>query len=113
MSVARFKIAFGGKLAEQLEPAIAKHRLSNDPISQSLVAAWDTRGTISRGGGVQSRMLLSVDEVKVFLNDVSHLYRAHSGVEEILDKAQRNRLVGIQANRTKKQLENVLATASA
>lgn len=113
MSIARFKIAFGGKLADQLRPAIEAHRSSSDPNRQSLAKAFDERGTVSRGGGVQSRMLLSMEEVKLFLNDVNDLYRAHAGLDEILEKASRNRLVGIQANRTKKQLENVLATANA
>jgi len=107
-----FKIAFGGKLAEQLEGAIKSHRHSTDPVRNSLAKAFDERGTVSRGGGVQSRILLGVEEMKLFLADVNELYRAHAGLDEVLQKAERNRLVGIQANRTKKKLENALATAS-
>ena len=50
--------------------------------------------------------------MKLFLADVNELYRAHAGLDEVLQKAERNRLVGIQANRTKKKLESALATAS-
>jgi len=113
MSTTCFKISFGGKLAEQLQPAIETHRNSSDLGRQSLAKAFDERGTVSRGGGIQSRILLTVPEIKLFLGDVNDLYKAHAGIEEILVKAQRNRLVGIQANRTKKKLESVLATASA
>ena len=110
--MAYFKIAFGGKLAEQLEGAIKSHRHSSDPVRNSLAKAFDERGTVSRGGGVQSRILLRVEEMKLFLADVNELYRAHAGLDEVLQKAERNRLVGIQANRTKKKLESALATAS-
>ena len=109
--MAYFKIAFGGKLAEQLEGAIKSHRHSSDPVRNSLAKAFDERGTVSRGGGVQSRILLGVEEMKLFLADVNELYRAHAGLDEVLQKAERNRLVGIQANRTKKKLESALATA--
>jgi len=49
--------------------------------------------------------------MKLFLEDVNELYRAHAGIDDILEKAQRNRLVGIQANRTKKKIESALASA--
>lgn len=112
MTVAKFKIAFGGKLAEQLEGAIKSHRHSSDPVRNNLAKAFDEREIISRGGGVQSRIHLGIEEMKLFLADVNELYRAHAGLDEILQKAERNRLVGIQANRTKKKLESALATAS-
>ena len=111
MTVASFKIAFGGKLAEQLEGAIKSHRHSTDPVRNSLAKSFDECGTVSRGGGVQYRIILGVAEMKLFLEDVNELYRAHAGIDEILEKAQRNRLVGIQANRTKKKIENALASA--
>ncbi len=108
-----FKIAFGGKLAEQLTPAMSFHQASADTARQELARKFFERETISRGGGVQCRVQLTTEEVKYFLNDVTDLYKAHAGIEEILDKASRNRLVGIQANRTKKKLESVLANANA
>jgi hypothetical protein len=108
-----FKIAFGGKLAEQLTPAMQTHKSSSDIARQELARKFFERETISRGGGVQCRVQLTTEEVKYFLNDVTDLYKAHAGIEEILDKASRNRLVGIQANRTKKKLESVLANANA
>ncbi len=111
MTVASFKIAFGGKLAEQLEGAIKSHRHSTDPVRNSLAKAFDERGTVSRGGGIQSRIILGVAEMKLFLEDVNELYRAHAGLDEILQKAERNRLVGIQAKRTKNKIETVLASA--
>jgi hypothetical protein len=111
MTVASFKIAFGGKLAEQLEGAIKSHRHSSDPVRQSLAKSLDEAESVSRGGGVQLRVRLGVAEMKLFLEDVNELYRAHAGIDDILEKAQRNRLVGIQANRTKKKIESALASA--
>lgn len=110
MTVAKFKIAFGGKLAEQLEGAIKSHRHSTDPVRNNLAKAFDERETISRGGGVQSRIHLGIEEMKLFLADVNELYRAHAGLDEILQKAERNRLVGIQAKRTKGKLETALTS---
>ena len=110
MTVAKFKIAFGGKLAEQLEGSIKSHRHSSDPVRNSLAKAFDEREIISRGGGVQSRIHLGISEMKLFLEDVSELYRAHAGLNEILEKAERNRLVGIQAKRTKTKLETALTS---
>jgi len=111
MTIASFKIAFGGKLAEQLDGAIKSHRHSSDPVRNSFAKAFDERATVSRGGGVQHKITLGVAEMKLFLDDVNELYRAHAGIDEILEKAQRNRLVGIQANRTKKKIESALASA--
>lgn len=107
-----FKIAFGGKLAEQLTPAMHTHNSSSNIARKVLAQKFFQRETISRGGGVQCRVQLTTEEVQFFLSDVTDLYKAHAGIEEILEKAHRNRLVGIQANRTKKKLESVLATAS-
>ena len=113
MTIAKFKIAFGGKLAEQLTPAMERHNASSDVTRKELAQKFFQCEKISRGGGIQCRVQLTFPEIKYFLDDVTDLYKAHAGIDDILDKASRNRLVGIQANRTKKKLENALATANA
>lgn len=111
MSNATTKIAFGGKLASELEARMTERKKDTDSVSRSLAEKFFTRETITRGGGVQSRIELNASEAKLFIADVETVIDLHYAKgESRLPKESRSRLVWIQAKRTRKQLEAALAS---
>ena len=108
MTDATYKISFGGKLAEQLKPYMNERMLSNDPISQSLASKFQSSEVVARGGGVQFRVNITLDEARYFIEDVNSIWELHYAKSSTaLPKENRNRLVWVQANRTRKQLVEI------
>lgn len=111
MSNTTTKIAFGGKLASELEARMTERKQDADAVSRSLAEKFFARETITRGGGVQSRIIVTAEESKLFISDVEKIIDLHYAKgESILPKESRSRLVWIQAKRTRKQLEAALAS---
>lgn len=106
MSDKTLKIVFGGKLSAELETIMNDHAKSKDPIKKSLAQKFASKSIVVRGNGAQQpRLNLTKDEALVFAEDVMAIHQRQSNPSE---GSKTNRLVVIQAARTKRKLDMAL-----